>query len=168
MSVTVSPGSSQSGAAASGSRWLRALNRWAERSPPQEVVTFSDEHLFTRYAPLWPDELIHEGKHWNRPPWWRPFNVLLHCWDPAPGTEEAMHDHPRWSVTVCLAGRIVERTPWGERLLKPGSVVIRSRKAIHAFRVPEVHHGKTWTLFIVGRRNHRQNTYAITAQQEVG
>ena len=48
--------------------------------------------------------------------------------------------------------------------LQPGSIVIRSRKAIHAFRVPKEHHGKTWTLFIVGRRNHRQNTYVVTTR----
>lgn len=74
-----------------------------------------------------------------------------------------MHDHPRWSVTICLRGEIIERTPWGERTLRPGSVVLRSRKAIHAFRLPNGRRGKTWTLFIVGRRNYRQNTYAITA-----
>lgn len=143
---------------------LSTFLRWVEKSPEQEVVTFSDEHLFIRYAPFWPDEFISTGKHWNRPPWWRPFNILFHRWDPAPGTEEAMHDHPRWSITICLAGRIVERTPWGERLLKPGSIVVRSRKAIHAFHVPAEHHGNTWTCFIVGRRNHRQNTYAVNPE----
>lgn len=133
------------------------------RTGPQEVVTFEDRHEFWRYAFLWPDESVHRGKHWNRPPWWRPFNVLLHHWDPDKDASEQMHDHPRWSVTICLKGRIIEMTPWGERLLRPGSVVIRSRKAIHSFRVPEGFSGKTWTLFVVGRRNHVQNTYAITS-----
>jgi hypothetical protein len=43
----------------------------------------------------------------------------------------------------------------------PGSIVFRSRKAIHAFRVPRETRGKSWTLFIVGRRNHPQNQYLI-------
>lgn len=134
----------------------KSTSRWS-RVP---VVTFDDRPLFVRFAPFWFDESVHDGTHYNRPPWWRPFNVLLHWWRPKSGVEE-FHDHPRWSVTVCLRGEIVEMTPWGERTLKPGSVVVRSRKAIHAFRVP----GRSaWTLFIVGRRNHPQNTYAITPQ----
>ena len=40
--------------------------------------------------------------------------------------------------------------------------MIRSRKAIHAFEVPVEAMGETWTLFIVGRRKHRQNTYVVT------
>ena len=145
---------------------VRQFIVWAVRrtdaSSRVQVVTFDRENSFRRFAFLWRDEYVsRSGQHWDRPPWWRPFNVLLHCWRPSPRTEEAMHDHPRWSVTVCLAGRIVERTPWGERTLRPGSVVVRSRKAIHAFRVPDGFRGRTWTLFIVGRRNHQQNRYVI-------
>lgn len=124
------------------------------------VVTFGGSHLFRRFEFLWPDE--YGGRH--RLPWWRPVNALLHCWSPAANQREAMHDHPRWSITVCLRGRIIERTPWGERVLTPGSIVIRSRKAIHSFEVPAGFRGKTWTLFIVGRRKHRQNTYEVTAR----
>jgi hypothetical protein len=43
-------------------------------------------------------------------------------------------------------------------------VVIRSRKAIHSFEVSAGYRGKTWTLFIVGRRKHRQNTYEVFAR----
>jgi hypothetical protein len=146
------------------SRFIRFMEWVGVRSSQQEVVTFDDRHLFDRFAPFWPDEYIHQGKHHFRPPWWRPFNILLHCWDLKDGVAEELHDHPRWSVTVCLAGRIVEVTPWGERLLKPGSIVFRTRKAIHAFRAPEGYAGETWTLFIVGRRNHQQNTYVVTPQ----
>ena len=113
-----------------------------------------------RFQFLWPDETILNGKHLNRPPWWRPFNAFLHCWRPRHDGEE-FHDHPRWSITIVLRGRIVELTPWHSKILKPGSVVIRSRKAIHSFRVPDGYRGKTWTLFIVGRRNHRQHIYRI-------
>jgi hypothetical protein len=90
-----------------------------------------------------------------------PFNALLHCWRPDADYAEEMHDHPRWSITLCLRGELIERTPWRERRLRPGSIQIRSRKFIHKFEIPPEHRGKTWTLFIVGRRNHRQNTYQI-------
>lgn len=141
----------------------------------QEVVTFEGRHDFWRYAPFWPDESVATkpspgaagqpgplGYHWNRPPWWRPFNLLLHRWDPDKDAAEPMHDHPRWSVTVCLRGKIIEQTPWGDRTLTPGSVVVRSRKAIHSLAVPEGYSGRSWTLFIVGRRNHAQNTFVVT------
>lgn len=145
---------------------LKRAIAWAVRragSRRVNVVTFDRIFLFRRYEPFWRDEYVgRDGRHWNRPPWWRPFNVLLHCWRPEAGSTEGFHDHPRWSVTICLRGKIVELTPWGERILTAGSVVLRSRKAIHAFRVPDEHRGRTWTLFIAGPRNHRQNTYAIT------
>lgn len=135
------------------------------------VVTFDDKFLFTRYEFLRFDEW-HDGL-WdqyrdrypvrpNKLPLWLPFNAFLHCWAPEPGTREGFHDHPRWSVTICLKGKITEVTPWGRRELRAGSIVIRSRKAIHAFEVPVDHHGETWTLFIVGRRKHRQNTFVVT------
>lgn len=149
--------------------------RWAVRRAPhvQGVVTFDGKFLFKRYEFLrldeWHDALWdqHRDEYPTRPralPWWMPFNAFLHCWEPEPGSREGFHDHPRWSITICLKGRITEVTPWGRRDLRPGSVVIRSHKAIHAFEVPADHRGATWTLFIVGRRKHRQNTYQVTAQ----
>lgn len=148
---------------------------WAVRRVPRptRVVTFGEDTLFHRFEFLWPDEWC--DSIWDearedfpeRPhklPWWRPFNAFVHCWRPAPELRESIHDHPRWSITVCLRGRIIERTPWCERLLTPGSIVFRSHKAIHSFEVPRGYQGKTWTLFIVGRRKHRQNTYVVTPQ----
>lgn len=157
---------------------IGALIRWAVAHSPhrQGVVTFDGKRLFDRFEFLrfdeWPDATWDAnggpgGKFPKRPhklPWWMPLNAFLHSWNPEPGSQEGFHDHPRWSVTVCLAGRIIERTPWGDRLLKPGSIVIRSRKAIHAFKVPEDHTGPIWTMFIVGRRVSRQNTFVITAR----
>lgn len=123
---------------------------------------------FWRWAPFWRDEYVgRNGQHWNRPPWWRPFNALLHCWRPDPDYAEEFHDHPRWSVTICLRGRLIEHTPWSVRELRSGSIVIRSRKAIHKFVVPPETRGRTWTLFIVGRRNHWQNTYSVTSRKPV-
>lgn len=160
----------------STSQWLvDKLINWAVRrgSPAREVVTFDDQFLFHRYEFLrwdeWPDIWWdkHRAKYPVRPnklPWWLPFNAFVHCWQPLPGTGEAFHDHPRWSVTICLRGQITEVTPWGRRVLRPGSIVIRSRKAIHAFEAHEAFAGETWTLFIVGRRKHRQNSYVVTAR----
>lgn len=139
--------------------------RWLHRI---RVVTFAEGadkpalFLFWRHEVFWPEEWIDgEGKTYNRAPWWRPFNALLHWWKPISTVREAWHDHPRWSITLCLRGKLIEHTPWGNRILTPGSIVFRSRKFIHAFSVPEGFSGKTWTLFIVGRRNHRQNSYTI-------
>jgi hypothetical protein len=134
--------------------------KWAKKKGiKQRVVTFEDKFLFYRYAFMWPDEFISDvGRHFNRPPWWRPFNIFLHEWRPETGVEEEYHDHPRWSITIVLKGELIEKTPWKEKRLGSGSIVIRSRKYIHAFEVPDY----AYTLFIVGRRNHRQNTYQIT------
>ena len=159
----------------------------------QHVVTFDGVFSFFRFEFLWPDEhpdiwwdrhlrwlerqraegpRLYDSASWtgipadrrfNRPPWWRPFNAFLHCWRPKHEGEE-FHDHPRWSITICLRGQLIERTPWAARTLTPGSVVIRSRKAIHGFYVAPENRGRTWTLFVVGRRNHRQNRYAIKLQ----
>jgi len=144
---------------------------WAIRRARHSVrvVTFGGDLLFFRYQFLWPDEYLWARSDGTQTmvdalPWWRPFNAFVHRWCPAPELRESIHDHPRWSITICLRGRIIERTPWGERLLKPGSIVFRSHKAIHSFEVPRGYQGKTWTLFIVGRRKHRQNTYVVTAQ----
>lgn len=149
-------------------RWARfAFIRWVvrhRRHRKREVVRFDDTHLFWRWEPFWWDEGIkRDGSHYNRAPWWRPFNAFLHLWDPADDQGEGMHDHPRWSITICLRGRMIEDTPWASRELRPGSVVIRSRKYIHSFVIPNGHRGRTWTLFIVGRRNHPQNTYVVTS-----
>lgn len=152
-----------------------AFIRWAvtRARRAQPVVTFEGKRLFDRYEFLrwdeWPDFWWDEHREAypvrpNKLPWWLPFNAFLHNWQPEPGFAEEMHDHPRWSVTICLKGRIIERTPWGDRLLEPGSTVLRSRKAIHSFALPEEPQDEIWTLFIVGRRKYRQNTYVVTAR----
>lgn len=151
-------------------REIRACNKGTPTIRKRLVIKFRRDGLpitwsaDTHGKPGSPDV---RDEYPNRPgelPWWRPFNAFLHCWCPAPELRESVHDHPRWSITICLRGRIIERTPWRERLLKPGSIVFRSHKAIHSFEVPAGYRGKTWTLFIVGRRKHRQNTYVVTAQ----
>lgn len=136
-----------------------------ESCPKQEIVYAIDDmgHLAWRYMPFWLDEWIDEnGKVQNKLPWWRPFNFLIHQWAPEyEDGEREFHDHPRWSITLVLRGEIVEETPWGRKLLKPGSIVIRSRKYIHRLRVAPEWMDKVWTLFIVGPRSHQQNFYDV-------
>ncbi len=175
-------------------RLIRRFIAWVSRRAHRRlrrlnVVTFAGDFSFYRFEFLWRDEWpdvwwdkhvrwmfgqdpgSHDSARWtgigprrfHRPVWWRPFNAFLHCWRPQHDGEE-FHDHPRWTITVVLRGKLIERTPWRDRVLTPGSVVIRSRKAIHAFQVPKEARGRTWTLFIVGRRNHRQNRYLIQAK----
>jgi hypothetical protein len=149
------------------------LINWAKTHSKDvaNVVTFAGDDLFTRYEFFredeWPDKWFDRklqsdptAKRPNALPWWLPVNAFLHHWRLGPNTPESFHDHPRWSITVCLKGKLIERTPWGDRHLKPGSVVFRSHRAIHAFEIPE-DAGEVWTLFIVGRRKHRQNSYTI-------
>lgn len=150
--------------------WAMRRSRRLRRQPIP-VVTFDSYFLFWRFEFFRPDEM--QDTSWDRVrdiylrrpnalPLWAPFNAFLHRWSPEDGAREGMHDHPRWSITICLRGSLTECTPWGKRVLRPGSVVLRSHKAIHEFEVAHEHRGKTWTLFIVGRRKHRQNTYEVT------
>lgn len=135
-----------------------AWNCTRERHPLSVVRHEDRVQIMKRYQPFWPDEFVTQaGVHHDRPPWWRPFNILLHHW--IAGQREEMHDHPRWSITVVLRGRLIEHTPWGSRHLRPGSIVIRSRKAIHALEI--VPGEDPWTLFIVGRRNHKQSGFLV-------
>jgi hypothetical protein len=122
-----------------------------------------------RYFPFFSDE-IQRGKNHNNTvhlklPWYAPFNAVLHGWV-RHDDEDRMHDHPRRSATIVLRGQIVEKTPWGERVLRPGSIVLRGPKFIHGFRVDPQHSARTWTLFIVGRRRFCQNTYVVTRRTE--
>jgi hypothetical protein len=117
-----------------------------------------------RYAPFLPDEFLTGSNNiYRRLPWWTPCNALLHHWLSHDDGGD-MHDHPRWSITICLRGQITEITPWGEKTLCAGSVVFRGTGYIHGFRVLPEHSARTWTLFIVGRRKACQNTYQVTRQ----
>ena len=131
-------------------------NHGREGRPPSKVAW--------RYMPFWPDERLTRCGNINRRlPWWLPCNALLHHWL-AHDDGGDMHDHPRWSVTLCLRGQITEITPWGEKTLRAGAIVFRGTGYIHGFRVLPEHSARTWTLFIVGRRKAVQNTYIVTQQ----
>ncbi len=131
----------------------------SRESHPLRVVRHEDGVLLLkRYQPFRPDEWkTSSGESFDRPPWWRPFNILLHEW--VSTHNEEMHDHPRWSITIVLRGTLIEHTPWTSKILTPGAIVFRSHKYIHAFEfVGDV---RPWTLFIVGRRNHNQNGFIV-------
>ena len=61
--------------------------------------------------------------------------------------QRAMHDHPWDSVTVVLAGHLIEHTPHGDRDLHPGDVVIRHARDPHAL---ELDSDDAWTVFTTG------------------
>lgn len=96
---------------------------------------------------------------WTVLPSWAPCNIFVHWWNPANLEDESWHDHPRWSISIPLRGEITEITPWGETVMRPGMVILRSHRYIHKFKMKAEHRGKTWTMFIVGRRVHPQNIY---------
>ena len=132
----------------------------ARRSAHQNMINSNNEPNARRYWILWPDEFWDASGHHglvNSLPWYRPFNALLHCW--RRGDSGLMHDHPRWSITIVLKGCLLEQTPTKDKWLTPGSVVIRGPSYVHRIVVPPRYKGRTWTLFIVGRRIYRQHYY---------
>lgn len=109
-----------------------------------------------RHAFMRPDECWWEGKFWYKLPWYCPFNIFLHTW----GANVKMayfHDHPRWSITVVLRGRLQEITPKYNRELGVGDIVFRSHKAVHKLYTSSDE--RPITLFIVGRRKYTQYLY---------
>jgi hypothetical protein len=121
---------------------------------PSSVVSGStmlgrNVRVANRYYPALLDEIQRGDDTMHRPlPWWAPFNVLLHHW--VAHDDDLLHDHPRRSLTICLRGELTEITPWGERTLRPGSLVLRGHDYIHGFRVTPEQSGRTWTIFVVG------------------
>ena len=143
--------------------WLMSrARRWGNTNMVMWLTAdMTRQRVAKRYYPGLLDEIQRGDDTIHRPlPWWCPFNAILHQW--ATHDDVLMHDHPRRSVTVVLRGQLTEKTPWGDRVLRPGSVVLRSHRFIHGFRVDPEHSCRTWTLFIVGRRRWLQNTYAVT------
>jgi hypothetical protein len=115
--------------------------------------------------PFFKDEIQRgDGTIYLPIPRWSPFNALLHHW--RAHQDSSFHDHQRWSITIVLRGELTELTPWGEKRLKAGSIVLRSTRYIHGFRVRPEHSARTWTLFVVGRRRGVQNTYEVTRRFE--
>lgn len=123
------------------------------------VYLINSESLrnFCRFQLMWPDEYIHPTsfERTGGAPWWFPFNAFVHRWFRS--DNGLPHTHPRWSITVVLTGRLVEITNREKiRFLGPGSISIRNTKDAHSLLIPAGYEGKTFTLFIVGRRRKAQ------------
>lgn len=105
------------------------LQAWAGRRPPDRVI--GEDYLLRWY-------LI------RRTP---VCNAYLHCFLGS-DDDRALHDHPWMSVSLALAGRMIEVLPhthW--RWVEPGDVVWR--RPTHAHRL-ELIDGPAWTLFLTG------------------
>lgn len=62
--------------------------------------------------------------------------------------DRALHDHPWWSVSVCLSGEMIEHLPSGRvRCVRAGDVRLRSAR--HAHRL-ELVSDRALTLFLTG------------------
>lgn len=73
-------------------------------------------------------------------------SVRFHHWH-ASDDQGAPHDHPWHNVTLVLAGRMVEHTDAGNRILNPGDLVLRDARTTHAI---ELATPDAWTLFTTG------------------
>lgn len=89
--------------------------------------------------------------------WWiiprnRRFNVYLHSFLKS-DEDRALHDHPWWSVSLTLQGRMYEisKTPTGEahRIINCGDIVVRSAEFAHRLEVPPQDR-LMLTLFVTG------------------
>jgi hypothetical protein len=88
------------------------------------------------------------------------FNIYLHRYL-HDDDDRALHDHPWWSVSLCLDGllreeyldrRVVRRV----RDIGVGAVVLRSAMFAHRLMLPERERGRTaLTLFVTGPRIRR-------------
>ena len=101
-----------------------------------------------------PDFLIGPDKDPYLRRWWiiprnKCFNIYLHqmLHD---DDDRALHDHPWWSVSICLRGQIIEHdnTVFRKRLFQ-GDVVFRDGKTPHRLSFPQ---GQARTLFVTGPR----------------
>lgn len=124
-------------------RWLagkclpRADACVANREPHFVIPRLSDEVYLNRWFVI---------------PRNRFFNVYLHeYW--LDDEDRALHDHPWWSVSLCLKGRLEEvylrRGAQCVRAIEAGDIVLRGAKFAHRLVVPEP---GTTTLFITGPR----------------
>lgn len=85
--------------------------------------------------------------------WWviprnKYFNIYLHHILHS-DDDRALHDHPWWSLSLCLDGQTLEYRKDAEpRYVRTGDIVLRSASAAHRLELRD----KTdcWTLFITG------------------
>jgi hypothetical protein len=119
-------------------RRVRSKRHFPRKYAGQRVTTFEGLFLFWRFTPFWDDEYvgITSRKHYHRPPWWRPFNALLHQWIPTPDTREGVA-RPSALVDHHLLAWAHDRAhAMGRQGAHARQGVFRSRKYIHASRSP--------------------------------
>jgi len=105
--------------------------------------------LMSRRAP---DKVIGTDRIYMLRYWvWRTRICSLYVhWFCSSDDDRALHDHPWWSLSVCLTGYMLEHLEGGtKKLIEPGSVVLRSAR--HAHRL-ELLSENACTLFLTGPR----------------
>lgn len=113
-----------------------------------------------------PDFLIGPDRNdpYMRRWWWLPrnnwFNIYVHHMR-HDDDDRAPHDHPWWSLSLCLRGVIKEHqmvSPgyipgstrrWKINMIRKGDWKWRGTNYVHRLALPE---GDAWTLFITGRK----------------
>jgi len=76
------------------------------------------------------------------------FNIYLHKIIRS-DDDRALHDHPWWSVSLLLKGKLLELLKDRERFPKRFIPVVRSAELAHRLVVLD---GPVWTVFITGPR----------------
>lgn len=76
------------------------------------------------------------------------FNIYLHKIIRS-DDDQALHDHPWWSVSILLEGELLEFMETSYRVPKRFIPVVRSAELAHRLVVLD---GPVWTLFITGPR----------------
>jgi len=76
------------------------------------------------------------------------FNIYLHHIRHS-DDDRALHDHPWWSISLCLDGYMSEVTSEGRKLIEMGHLVVRSTNFAHRLEIAEGAAG-CWTLFVTG------------------
>lgn len=118
---------------------IRRLHRWAYQQMLYPATSIVQGTRGEVYAVAW---LVHAAPS---------LTVAIHKFlqtDPFPGP----HDHSGHSVSVCLAGDMVEAMgPTGKRrrVIRAGDVVVRSATFAHSFPV-DLAGGEAITIFICG------------------
>jgi hypothetical protein len=104
-----------------------------------------------------PDFVIgdHYMDRWFLIPRNKLFNIYLHHIRHS-DDDRALHDHPWWSLSLCIDGWMTEVTPGPthpqqlrRRLVEMGDVVFRSGTFAHRLEIADGATG-AWTLFITG------------------
>ena len=123
-------------------RWLFArLHEYADNTTPDVAIGGFDNPYMLRWF------LIRRNRF---------FNIYLHN-VLRDDDDRALHDHPWWSLSLCLRGPLGEiydkRGEERDRTHYQGDWVLRSAKFSHRLYLPKGRlHSDAWTIFITGPR----------------